>query len=77
MALSCSGREFMVEVKETTKHDVRNRTGIMDVHRDQGIVERLNRTLSARLFSFRYNQEMNMNSSERSRECGQEAFGRS
>ena len=53
MALSCSGREFMVEVKkQMTKHDVRNRTGIMDVHRDQGIVERLNRTLSARLFSF-------------------------
>ena len=63
------GREFMGEVKkEMAKHDVRIRTGNVDVHRDQGIVERFNRTLSERLFSFQYSQEMNMKSSERSRE---------
>ena len=39
------GREFMCEVKkEKTRHDVRIRTGNVDVHRDQGIVERFNRT---------------------------------
>ena len=47
---------------------MRIRTGNVDVHRDQGIVERFNRTLSERLFSFQYSQEMNMKSSERSRE---------
>ena len=31
--------------KEMTKHDVRIRTGNVNVHRDQGIVERFNRTL--------------------------------
>ena len=40
----------------------------MAVHRDQGIVERFNRTLSKCLSSFKYSQEMNMTSSERSRE---------
>ena len=63
------GREFMGEVKkEMTKHDVRNGIGNVDVHRDQGIVERFNRTLRERLFSFQYSQEMNMKSYERSRE---------
>ena len=63
------GREFMGEVKkEMAKHDVKIRTGNVDVHRDQGIVERFNRTLSERLFSFQYSQEMNMKSCERSRE---------
>ena len=47
---------------------VRIRTGIMDVHCDQGIVERFDRTSSERLFSSQYSQEMNMKSSERSRE---------
>ena len=63
------GREFMGDVKkEMVKHDVRIRTGNVNVHRDQGIVERFNQTLSERLFSFQYSQEMNMKSSERSRE---------
>ena len=63
------GREFMGEMrKEMVRHDVRIRTGNVDVHRDQGIVERFNRTLSERLVSFQYSQEMNMKSSERSRE---------
>ena len=40
----------------------------MNVHRDQGIAERFNRTLSERLFSFQYSQEMNLTEGERSRE---------
>ena len=50
------------------KHDVRIRRGNVNVHRDQGIVERFNRRLSERLFSFQYRQEINMKSGERSRE---------
>ena len=54
------GREFM--------HDVRIRRGNVNVHRDQGIVERFNRSLSERLFSFQCSQEINIKSGERSRE---------
>ena len=54
--------------KEMVKHDVRIKIGNVDVHRDQGVVERFNRTFSERLFSFQYSQQMNMKSSERSRE---------
>lgn len=54
--------------KEIMKHDIRIRTGITDIHRDQGIVQRFNRTFSKRLFSFIYSQKMNMKSSEGSRE---------
>ena len=71
------GREFMGEVrKEMAKHDVRIRTGNVDVYCDQGIVERFNHTLSERLFSFQYSQEMNMKSSERSREWVKRPSGR-
>ena len=63
------GREFMGEVTEEMKdHDVRIRRGNVNVHRDQGIVERFNRSLSERLFSFQYSQEMNLKSGERSTE---------
>ena len=63
------GREFMGAVTEEMKgHDVRIRRGNVNVHRDQGIVERFNRTLSERLFSFQYSQEMNLKSGERSTE---------
>ena len=63
------GREFMGAVtEEMKKHDVRIRRGNVNVHRDQGIVERFNRSLSERLFSFQYSQEMNMKSGERSTE---------
>ena len=64
-----SGREFMGAVtKEMEKHDVRIRRGNVNVHRNQGIVERFNRSLSERLFSFQYSQEMNLKSGERSTE---------
>ena len=63
------GREFMGKVTEEMKdHDVRIRRGNVNVHRDQGIVERFNRSLSKRLFSFQYSQEMNLKSGERSTE---------
>ena len=63
------GREFMGAVtKEMTKHDVRIRRGNANIHRDQGIVERFNRTLGERLFSFQYSQEMKKESGERSTE---------
>ena len=63
------GREFMGKVTEEMKdHDVRIRRGNVNVHRDQGIVERFNRSLSERLFSFQYSQEMNLKSGERSTE---------
>ena len=64
-----SGREFMGEVtREMTKHETRIRRGNPNVHRDQGIVERFNRTLGERLFSFQYSQEMNLKWGERSTE---------
>ncbi|PFX13674.1 putative uncharacterized transposon-derived protein F54H12.3 [Stylophora pistillata] len=63
------GREFMGETtKEMAKHDVRIRRGNVNVHRDQGIVERFNRTLGERLFSFQYGQEMNFKDRTRSTE---------
>ena len=63
------GREFMGDVtKEMTKHETRIRRGNPNVHRDQGIVERFNRTLGERLFRFQYSQEINFKSGERSTE---------
>ena len=44
------------------------RRGNVNVHRDQGITERFNRTLSERLFSFQFSQEMNLTEGKRSRE---------
>jgi len=53
------GREFMGAVSQLlTKHNVSVRRGRVDTHRDQGIVERFNRTLAERLFGAQYAQEM-------------------
>ena len=66
------GREFMGAVNQLlAKHGVQVRRGRVDVHRDQGIVERFNRTLAERLFGHQYAQEMSFRqrgSSERSTE---------
>ena len=54
------GREFMGSVNVLmAKHGVEIRRGRVEIHRDQGIVERFNRTLAERLFGHQYAQEMN------------------
>ena len=63
------GREFMGAVSQLlTKHDVSVRRGRVDIHRDQGIVERFNRTLAERLFGHQYAQEMRLPPGEQSTE---------
>ena len=61
------GREFMGSVSQLlAKHSVQVRRGRVDIHRDQCIVERFNRTLT--LFGHQYAQEMRLPSGERSTE---------
>ena len=63
------GREFMGAVSQLlAKHKVKVRRGRVDIHRDQGIVERWNRTLAERLFQFQYAQEMRLPDDVRSTE---------
>ena len=53
------GREFMGGVtKEMEKHKTYIRRGRAEIHRDQAIVERFNRTLAERLFGYQYAVEM-------------------
>ena len=53
------GREFMGNVSTLMeKHGVKIQRGQAGNHRSQAFVERANRTLSERLFSFQYAQEM-------------------
>ena len=55
------GREFMGGVtKAMSEHKTTIRRGRPNIHRDQGIVERFNRTLAERLFGHQYAVEMNM-----------------
>jgi hypothetical protein len=67
-----SGREFMGAASQLlAKHSVQVRRGQPDNHRQQGIVERFNRTLAERLFGAQYAQELLLaarGSSERSAE---------
>ena len=52
------GKEFYGEVtKLMKKHDVVIQRGDPSQHRSQGIVERFNRTLADRLFSYQYHKE--------------------
>ena len=61
------GREFMGAVNQLlAKHKTEVRHGWVDVHRDQGIVERWNRTLAERLFGHQYTQEMWLPEDQRS-----------
>ena len=50
------------------KHGVKVRRGRVDIHRDQGVVERWNRTLAEQLFGHQYDQEMRLPSGQRSTE---------
>lgn len=65
----------MGDVKNMAKHDVRS--GNVNVHRDQGIVEIVDQTLSKSFFSYQHSQEINTKSSERSREWVKRLPGRS
>ena len=55
------GREFMGAVtKVMSEHNVTIRRGRPNIHRDQAIVERFNRTLAEKLFGYQYAVEMNI-----------------
>ena len=62
-------KEFMGAVSQLmAKHGVSVRRGRVDNHRDQGIVERFNRTLAEKLFGHQYAQEMLLPLEQRSSE---------
>ena len=62
------GKEFYGDVtKLMEKHDVMIQCGDPSQHRSQGIVERFNRTLADRLFSYQYHKEFE-DPSKRNRE---------
>ena len=61
------GRKFMcavTKVMENNKTAIRR--GRTEIHRDQAIVERFNRTLAERLFGYQCAVEMNMTNSDKS-----------
>ena len=61
------GREFMGAVtKEMENHKTYIRRGRTEIHRDQAIVERFNRTLAERLFGHQYAVEMLLPEGQRS-----------
>ena len=63
------GKEFMGHVTSLMKrHNVVIQRSEAGNHRAQAFVERVNRTLSERLFSFQYGKEMSSDDNERSRE---------
>ena len=63
------GREFMGSVnKEMESRKTYIRRGRTEIHRDQAIVERFNRTLAERLFGHQYAVEMLLPEGKRSTE---------
>ena len=63
------GRKFMGAVIQLlAKHSVQVRRGRVDIHKDQGVGERWNRTYTERLFGHQYAQEMRLPSGQRSTE---------
>ena len=52
------GKNFTDTTKLMEKHDVMIQRGDPSQHRSQGIVERFNRTLADRLFSYQYHKEL-------------------
>ena len=62
------GREFICSVtKLMAKHNVTIRRGRKEIHRDQALVERFNRTLAERLVGYQYAKELK-NPHKRNRE---------
>lgn len=63
------GKEFMGAVKALMeKNGTTNRYGRVNIHRDQALVERFNRTLAERLFTYQTAQELKMESGKYNRE---------
>ena len=63
------GLEFMGAVNQLlSKRNVKVRRSRVDIHRDQAIVERFNRTLAERLFGHQYGVEMRLPDDKRSTE---------
>ena len=61
------GREFMGAVTKEMENRKRYiRRGRTEIHRDQAIVERFNRTLTERLFGHQYGVEMRLSACQRS-----------
>ena len=63
------GRKFMGAVTKLMKENGTTvRCGLVDIHRDQAIVERFNRNLAERLFGHQYAVEMRLPEGQRSSE---------
>ena len=53
------GREFMGSVSQLmAKYSVKIKRGRTEIHRDQGVVERFNRTLTERHFGYQFAKEL-------------------
>ena len=62
------GHEFMGVTKVMENHKTTIRRGRTEIHREQAIVERFNKTLAERLFGHQYAVEVRLPSGKRSTE---------